>query len=97
MNGKNKAESFKVAAPVCASLLVLIWSLFIRPFTSYGDDWALIPVFIAAIFVVGWHIFLLFRPGKFSRASILFYGFVHLGIFAYIFLLSLMWISKDSL
>lgn len=97
MNGSNKSDLFKVAAPVSASVFVLIWSLSVSPFTAYGDDWALAPVFVAAAFVLGWHIFLFVRPGKFSKASIALYGFVHLCVFGYLFLLSLMWISKDSL
>ena len=87
----------RLIAPVAVSLMVLLWAFTISPFTKYGDNWAIYPVLVSAPIIVGWHIFLVARPSLISRGHIIIYGIVHLAIFSYIFMLSLMLISKDSL
>lgn len=83
--------------PVGLSLSVLIWAFVISPYTKYGDNWAVYPVLVAALVILGWHIFLIVKPRPFSRTTTIIYGLLHMAIFSYIFILSLMLISKDSL
>jgi hypothetical protein len=87
----------RLLTPVAVSLLVLLWTFSISPFTKYGDNWAIYPVFTAAIIIIGWHIYLIIKPGALSRVKTLIYGILHLAIFSNIFMLALMYISKDSL
>ena len=87
----------RLLTPVVVSLLVLLWTFSISPFTKYGDNWAIYPVITAALIIIGWHIFLVVKPGTVSRAQTIIYGILHLAIFSYVFMLSLMLISKDSL
>ena len=87
----------RLCTPVALSLMVLLWTFTISPFTKYGDNWAIYPVLISAPIIIGWHIFLVAKPSLISRGHIIIYGIVHLAIFSYIFMLSLMLISKDSL
>jgi len=97
MNGLTTTDWLKLIAPIGASLFVLVWSLAINPYTKYGDNWALIPVFLSAVFVVGWHFYLVIFPGSRARTILTLYGLGHILLFGYLFMLALMWISKGSL
>ena len=83
-------------APVGITLIVLLWTFVISPFTKYGDDWAIYPVLFAAMVVPGWHVYLVIKPILFSRLSMIFYGVVHIIVFLQELMLSLMLISKDD-
>ena len=87
----------KLFTPVLLSILVLIWSLSISPYTQYGDNWAIYPVIIFGIIIIGWHIFLILNKSILKRTYAIAYGLIHIAIFAYLFMYSLMVISKDSL
>ncbi len=97
MKGVTSKDWFRLTAPIGASLFVVTWSVAVSPYTAYGDNWALIPVFLSAAFVLGWHSYLVLYPGSRRRATLTMYGIAHIALFVYLFMLSLMWISKDSL
>ena len=83
--------------PIGLSLATLFWAFIVSPQTKYGDNWAVYPVLAVAIIILAWHSFLIIKPKPLSRISAIVYGLLHLGIFTYIFIYSLMLISKDSL
>ena len=82
---------------VLLSLLVLLWTIVISPYTSYGDNWAVYPVIVVAFIILIWHIFLVVVPKEISKPKLILYGVIHLALFTYILILSLMLITKDSL
>jgi hypothetical protein len=94
---QNSLLKPSLITPVGLSLSVLIWTFVISPYTKYGDNWAVYPVLVAALVILGWHIFLIVKPSPLSRTTTISYGLLHMAIFSYIFMLSLMLISKDSL
>ena len=97
MSALGTTDQLRLVAPLGASLFVLSWSAAVSPYTAYGDDWALLPIFLAAIFVLVWHAHLVFSPNAGNRIALVIYGLVHIPLFSYLFMLALMWISKDGL
>jgi hypothetical protein len=97
MKGIDNKDIFRIAAPVLATLLSLAWALVMKPYTAYGDTWALIPILAAMCFIIAWHIFLSISPCILNRATAILYGLIHMVFSLYIAVLSLMWLSKDSL
>ena len=87
----------RLATPVGLTLLVLLWTFVVSRYTQYGDNWAIYPVIVVALVIIGWHIFLIVKPNLVSRASMIIYGLLHTAAFSYVFMYSLMLISKDSL
>ena len=81
--------------PLALTLLVGIWTAVVSPHTKYGDSWAVIPVLLALVVVLLWHIWLIARgPG---RGVLVAYGIAHLAFWVPFGFLCLMKISKDSL
>ncbi len=77
--------------------MVVVWAILISPHTQYGDNWAIYPIFVLAFLILGWHIFLIVSPRETPRLTFILYDIIHLVVFAYIFMLALMLITKDSL
>jgi len=97
------SERVLALAPIAFTVLLVAWTVVVSPFSKYGDNWAVMPAVALAPIVIAWHLSLLgVRLGDWAcRRDILVaysvYGFVHLCIFAGIWLFCLMKISKDSL
>lgn len=94
---KSQNQVLRLIVPVALSLLILIWTYFISPYAQYDDNWATYPVFAIALFVIGWHLYLLIKPGTVSRAIIIIYAVIHIPILANISMFSLMLIAKESI
>ena len=86
----------RLFTPVGLTLLVLLWTFVVSRFTQYGDNWAIYPVIVVALIITGWHIFLIAKPILVSSLFMIIYGLLHMAAFAYVFMASLMLISKDS-
>ena len=91
----NSVRWTLTAAPLAVTVAVAIWTLVVSPHTRYGDNWAVYPVLIAFLGVLGLHAFLLVR-GPY-RGALAVYALVHLGLWVPFGLWCLMRISKDSL
>jgi hypothetical protein len=89
--------------PIALTVLLVVWTAVVSPFSKYGDDWAINPAIALAPIVIAWHLSLLgIRLGRWTcrREIVVFYGIygvVHLCVFAVIWLVCLMRISKDCL
>ena len=87
----------RVITPVGLSLVTLLWAFIVSPYTKYGNNWAIYPVLIIALLIISWHLYLIIKPNPLSRTTMVIYGLLHSSAFIYIFIYSLMLISKDSL
>ena len=87
----------RLSAPIIMSLIIIVWTVIVSPYTAYGDDWAMIPVLIMAVLILIWHIYLLFRPANTSRLLLSLYAVIHVYVLITIVGFSLVIISKDSL
>jgi hypothetical protein len=96
------SERVLVFIPIALTVLLVIWTVAVSPFSQYGDNWAIMPALVLAPIVLAWHLSLIgVRLGDWScRRDILFfygsYGLIHLVIFIPVWFCCLMWISKDS-
>lgn len=81
--------------PIYANLFVIAWTMMVSPYTKYGDLWAMLPVFVSFLIAVLVHLYLVWKAKR--RFKMLAYGFLHMLLFSYILLSSLMLISKDAL
>ena len=82
-------------APLAVTTGVAIWTAIISPHTQYGDNWAVYPVPIAFLVVLGLHGLLLVRsPLRIAMAA---YALVHVVVWVPFGLWCMMRISKDSL
>lgn len=81
--------------PVGLSILLILWTTLVSPYSSYGDKWAIYPAIAVLPIVLLWHVYLGItqRP----RATFVAYGVVHVGILFVVWIYCLMKISKDAL
>jgi len=84
-----------VYAPLGVTALLVLWTLYVSPHSNYGDSWAIDPALVAPALVVGIHVLLAYKARW--RSRFIAYGILHCAIFFYIWIWSLMMISKDSL
>ena len=84
-----------LAAPVIVTVLVMVWTLVVSPHSQYGDDWAVYPVVLAFLIVLGLHGMLLVRSPL--RLAMVVYAVLHLVFWVPFGIWCLMRISKDSL
>jgi hypothetical protein len=82
-------------APVVLTLAIVLWTIVVRLFTKYGDNWALYPVLVLDLIIVVWHIWLIVAEPR--KLSFLAYGIVHLIALIGISIVCLMLIAKDSI
>jgi hypothetical protein len=80
--------------PISASVLGMVWTAAVAPFTSYGNTWAQYPVFALFAVSVVVHVWLIAKRPSFHQVL---YGVVHLPMQVVVFFACLMLISKDSL
>jgi hypothetical protein len=99
---KSISERVLALVPITLTLLLVVWTFIVSPFSKYGDDWAIVPALTVAPVIIAWHLSLLgVRLGDWTRRRDILrfygiYGLVHLSVFAVIWLWCLMRISKDS-
>ena len=90
----NPARSPTVVGPLIVTALVMIWTVLVSPFTQYGDDWAVYPVLLAFLVVLGLHVILVVRRPP--RLTMIAYAALHLAFWVPFGIWCLMSISKDS-
>ncbi|OHX33996.1 hypothetical protein BJL95_05745 [Methylomonas sp. LWB] len=83
-------------APALFSVVLVVWTAGVYPFSAYGDNWAIWPAIIIFPVVVIWHGALVFKS-RGNRKLAFLAALAHLGFFVPGWLLCLMLISKDSL
>jgi hypothetical protein len=80
--------------PLSITALLVVWTIIVSPHSGYGDKWAIWPVILTAPVAVIWHMGLSVRhPG--SRSAIV--GIAHILVFAPIWLICAVSITKDGL
>src|SRR6266508_2983313 len=84
-----------LAAPVIVTVLVMIWTLVVSPHSQYGDNWAVYPVLLAFLLVLGLHGMLVVRSPL--RLAMVVYALLHLAFWVPFGIWCMMRISKDSL
>ena len=82
-------------SPVAITLILILWTGAVYPFSHYGDGWAIWPALAALPAVIAAHALLIarYRP----RLGYCLYGAIHALLFVPLWFWSLMLISKDSL
>ena len=85
-----------LVAPMLATVLLVVWTTGVYPFSSYGDDWAVLPAVFILPVVVAWHVGLVVGLREY-RAEALIVAFTHITVLLPLWLVCLMLISKDSL
>jgi predicted ferric reductase len=88
-------QNIIASTPLIFTVLLIVWTLAVAPFTKYGD-WRIYPALFLAPMVLIVHI-LLIASRKGARLGFLFYAIMHGTIFFVIWTGCLMWISKDFL
>ena len=91
------ATKLRTIAPPILTVGTLVWSIIISPYTTYGDTWAAYPVLIAFFIALVCHLWLIIEPSGYKRSEMFFYALLHLGLFFFVSVYSLMVITKDSL
>ena len=81
--------------PIGLTLLMILWTILVSPYTKYGDNWALYPVIIIFLVNLVWHIYLIMSQQ--TRAMYVLYAIGHISVLVIIVFFCLMKISKDSL
>jgi hypothetical protein len=81
--------------PVFLTILLIVWTKIVSPFSKYGDAWAIYPAFFIFPLSVLWHFGLVFFETQ--KIGFFIYGAVHTFILFYIWLYCLTMISKDAL
>jgi hypothetical protein len=91
----TKTIALPALVPVVITLLLLLWTLVVYPYSRYGDRWALWPALISLPVVIAVHVFLIvrYRP----RWGYYLYAAIHAVVFVPHWFGCLMLISKDSL
>ncbi len=81
--------------PVFLTLVILLWTIAVRSFTRFGDNWALYPILVIDLVILIWHVGLIVTEPR--KLPFIAYGAVHLIAVVGITIVCLMLISKDSL
>ena len=82
-------------APLGFTVLLILWTAIVSPYSKYGDSWAIYPAVGVLPLVLCWHIYLVIS--QYPRSTFITYGLVHVGILFVIWIMCLMKISKDAL
>ena len=93
------SERAVVLVPIALTILMIIWTAIVSPFSKYGDNWAIVPALALAPVVITWHLALFgVRRGDWAyhRGVLVIYALIHLFIFIPIWFGCLMLISKDG-
>ena len=86
------------AFPLVLTLAMLLWTACVYKYSTYGDDWAILPVVAIAPVIFFWHIGLLWiRRKSIHFVNLLLYFLLHASVFSFLWFLCLHWISKDSI
>ncbi len=81
--------------PVVVDILVGGYTLVAFVYSRPGDDWLIIPVFVAFVAVLIWHVVIVVRgPG---RAVLAAYGVAHMSFWMLFGVACMLRISKDNL
>ncbi len=81
--------------PIILTILLVLWTVAVSPYSKYGDNWAIYPALVIFPIVFFWHIYLCFS--QHPKLHFLLYGFIHLAVLFVIWIYCLMKISKDAL
>ena len=92
---KSIGQNLIVITPLLLTVLLILWTLAVAPFTKYGD-WQVYPALLIAPIVLVAHI-LLIALRKGARLGLLLYAIIHGAIFSVVWMGCIMWISKDCL
>jgi YD repeat-containing protein len=81
--------------PALLTLLLIVWTFLVSPYSQYGDKWAIYPPMALLLLAVLWHIYqvIFFEP----RWKYVIYATIHLPVMAIILIYCMMIISKDSI
>ena len=88
--------NLRQGGPVVLLLASVVWSLVVAPYAKYGDRWATVPVLVAFVVAVAWHLGLIVVTRE-ARWRMVLYAVIHLPLFFYIGLLAVQHITKDAL
>ncbi len=81
--------------PVGLTILLIVWTIVVSPYSKYGDNWAVYPAVFILPAVLIWHAILIYI-GK-PRSFFIVYGLVHSAVLFIAWMYCLMKITKDSL
>ncbi len=88
-------DTVRKLGPIGLTVLLIIWTIVVSPYSRYGDNWAVYPAVLVLPVALIWHVALVFLEKP--RYVFVLYGFVHLAILFAIWMYCLMKISKDVL
>ena len=91
--GRNFLDS--IYLPIYGSLLLILWTAIVSPFSKYGDYWALVPALLVFPVVLCMHIVMIVK-GEW-QAKLIWYGVGHVALLFLVWIMCIMLISKDSL
>ena len=83
-------------SPVIISVLLVLWTAAVYPFSVYGDNWAIWPALLALPTACLWHATLFFVLVE-KRRLVGIAAVCHLAVLVPLWFVCLMLISKDSL
>jgi len=92
---RNRFGSVMPFLPLVSTAALVVWTLYVSPYSKYGDNWAIVPALLALSVVIALHIDLLVKNGWRLNWSL--YAVVHGFVFLMIWIWCLTLISKDSL
>jgi hypothetical protein len=81
-------------APILFTLLLIVWTVLVSPYSKYGDNWAIYPALSILPIVLLWHVYLC--VSQHPRSAFIIYALIHMIILLAIWLICLMKISKDA-
>ncbi len=76
------------------TVLAGVWTVLVAPHSQYGDRWALLPILVAFLLVIAWHVWLVVVGPL--RGTKIVYAALHILLWVPFGMLCLMEISKDS-
>lgn len=82
-------------APLMLTAIVIIWTMIISRFTTYGDEWAAYPILVVFVITLILHVW--FVVALQPKVPLVLYGVLHLLIQAAIFLYCIIIITKNAL
>jgi hypothetical protein len=81
--------------PALLTLLLVIWTVAVSPFSQYGDKWAIYPPMALLPLAIVWHVYQIVSfPQKWKY---ILFAAVHLPLMLLILIYCMFRISKDSL
>jgi hypothetical protein len=81
--------------PLLLTVLLIIWTLGVSPYSQYGDRWAIYPAMALLPLAIVWHIYqILVCPQKWKYIV---FAIVHVPLMSLILIYCMFKISKDSL